>query len=186
MAKKRKKVAKKAKTKVTKKAATPAPVTEPELLRPISSLRDQIEDVFDRYFSQWPDLWPHRGRLWDFDTDFGSKLFERAPSVDLSETDKGYQVSAELPGMDEKDIEISITGDMLTIKGEKREEREEDKKDYHLKERRYGKFHRSLRLPQDVNANNISAAFDKGVLSVQLPRRGSAKKKGRKISISKG
>ncbi len=187
MAKKRKKVAKKAKSKATKKAATtPAPVAEPELLSPITGLRNQIEDVFDRYFHQWPDLWSRRGRLWDFDQDFGSKFFERAPTVDMSETDKGYEISAELPGMDEDDVEVTVAGDMLTIKGEKREEHEEKKKDYHLKERRFGKFQRSLHMPKDTDANKVQASFKKGVLNVELPRKGGAKKKGRKISITKG
>jgi len=186
MAQKRKKVAKKAKTKVTKKVATPAPVAEPELLAPITSLRDQIEDVFDRYFHQWPDLWSRRGHLFDFDQDFGAKFFERAPTVDMSETSKGYKISAELPGMDEDDVEVTVSGDMLTIKGEKREEHEEKKKDYHLKERRFGTFQRSLRVPKDADANKVQASFKKGVLNVELPRKGGAKKKGRKISIKKG
>ena len=186
MAKKRKKVAKKTTSKASAKTSAPAPITEPEVVQPLHSLREQIEDVFDRYFHQWPDLWSRRGRWGDFDHDFGLRGFDSAPTLDMSETDKGYEISAEMPGMGEEDIDVTVADNVLTIEGEKRQEREEKKKDYHLKERRYGKVHRALRLPQDVDANKINAKFDKGVLSVELPRKGGNKKKGRKISIKKG
>ena len=182
-----KKTAKKAakKVKTTKgKATTPVPVAESELLRPLMGLRDQIEDMFDRYFQGWPDRWPRIGQLWDVEPGFGLKGFMRTPTVDMSETDKGYEITAELPGMDEKDLEVNVTDDVLTIEGNKREEREEKKKDYYVQERRYGEFRRSLRLPQDADAEKISASFEKGVLSVDIPRAG-AKKRGRKISVSK-
>ena len=177
-----KKAAKKIKTTKGKAATTPVPVAESELLRPLMGLRNQIEDLFDRYFQDWSDRWPRIGELWDVEPGFGLKGFMRAPTVDMSETDKGYEVTAELPGMDEKDLEVNVTDDVLTIAGDKREEREEKKKDYYLQERRYGQFRRSLRLPQDADADKISARFDKGVLSVEIPRTG-AKKRGRKVSV---
>ncbi|MDJ0955883.1 MAG: Hsp20/alpha crystallin family protein [Arenicellales bacterium] len=178
-----KKAAKKAKT--TKgKEASPVPVGESELLRPLMGLRDQIDDMFDRYFQGWPDRWPRIGQLWDVEPGFGLKGFMRTPTVDMSETDKGYEITAELPGMDEKDLEVNVTDDVLTIEGNKREEREEKKKDYYVQERRYGEFRRSLRLPQDADADKINARFDKGVLSVEIPRTGE-KKRGRKISVGK-
>lgn len=182
-----KKSAKKAakKVKTTKgKSVTPAPVAEPELMHPLLGLRDQIEDMFDRYTHGWSDRWPRLGQLWDVEPGFGLKGFMRTPTVDMSETDKGYEITAELPGMDEKDLEVNLTDDVLTIEGNKREEREEKKKDYYLQERRYGEFRRSLRLPQDADADKINARFDKGVLSVKIPRTG-AKKRGRKISVDK-
>ena len=178
-----KKAAKKVKTKKGK-AATPVPVSESELLHPLMGLRNQIEDVFDRYFQGWSDRWPRIGQLWDIEPRFGLKGFMRTPTVDMSETDKGFKITAELPGMDEKDLEVNVTDDVLTIEGNKREEREEKKKDYYLQERHYGQFRRSLRLPQDADAEKISARFDKGVLSVDIPRTGT-KKRGRKISVEK-
>ena len=182
-----KKSAKKAakKVKTTKgKVATPAPITESELLRPLMGLRNQIEDMFDRYFQGWSDLSPQIGRMWDIEPGFGLKGFMRTPTIDMSETDKGYEITAELPGIDEKDLEVNVTDDVLTLEGDKREEREEKKKDYYVQERRYGQFRRSLRLPQDADTEKINARFDKGVLSVEIPRTGT-KKQGRKISVSK-
>ena len=186
-AKTRKKTAKKAgkKVKTTKKKSTaPATVAGSELMHPLLGLRDQIEDMFDRYLHSWSDRWPRMGQLWDIEPGFGLKGFMRTPTVDMSETDKGYEITAELPGMDEKDLEVNVTDDVLTIEGDKREEREEKKKDYYLQERRYGQCRRSLRLPQDAEADKISARFDTGMHSVEIPRTGS-KKRGRKISVDK-
>ena len=191
MAKTGKKTAKKTdketakKVKTTKgKPTTPATAAETELMHPLLGLRDQIEDMFDRYFHGWSDRWPRLGQMWDVEPGLGLKGFMRTPTVDMSETDKGYEITAELPGMDEKDLEVNLTDDVLTIEGNKREEREEKKKDYYLQERRYGEFRRSLRLPQDADADKISARFEKGVLNVEIPKTG-AKKRGRKISVDK-
>lgn len=189
MAKSRKKAAKKsakkAKTTAKREPTTPAPIAESELMQPLMGLRDQIEDMFDRYLHGWSDRWPRLGQLWDIEPGLGLKGFMRTPTVDMSETDKGYEITAELPGMDEKDLDVNVTEDVLTIEGEKREEREQKKKDYYLQERRYGQFRRSLRLPQDADATKINARFDKGVLSVEIPRAGAAKKRGRKINVGK-
>lgn len=191
MTKAKKKVTKKTtkkavkKTKAKSKAATPVPAFEPQIMRPLMSLRDQIDDMFDRYFQDWP-RWPRIGQVWDIEPGFRLKGFGRTPSVDLSETDKGYEVTAELPGLDEQDLDVNVTDDILTITGEKKEEREEKKKDYYVQERRYGKFSRSLRLPQDADADKIRARFDKGVLSLEIPKAGAPKKKRRKVSVSKG
>lgn len=182
MAKKRKKVARKVK-EASEQDNQSVAVTKMESEHPIVGLRQQMEDMFEHYFKQWPDLLSRPGLGWDFGQTIGPKMFDRPLTMDMSESDNGYEISAELPGLDEGDIDISVTGDLLTIKGEKQEEREEEKKEYHLKERRYGRFHRSLKLPQDVNASKIQASFNKGVLNLELPKLGSAKKKSRKIDI---
>ena len=117
-----------------------------------------------------------------FDLDFSGG--ELTPVVDVSETDKSYEISVELPGLDDKDVELTLRDDLLTISGEKKTEREEKKKGYHLSERSYGSFQRSFRLPDDVQAEKIKAEMQKGVMSISLPRSPSAKPKQRKIAIS--
>lgn len=187
MAKATKKTAKKSvkKAKTKSKPSMPAASFESEFMRPLMGLRDQIEDMVDRYTQGWSGRWPRFDELWDVEPRFDLKGFERTPVVDMSETDKGYEVTAELPGMDEKDLDVNVTDDMLTIAGEKREEHEEKDKDYFVQERRYGQFRRSLRLPRDANTDKISARFDKGVLNVDIPKTSGAKKKGRKVSVGK-
>jgi HSP20 family protein len=106
-----------------------------------------------------------------------------APAVDVVEKEKEYEISAELPGMDEKNIEIKLSNGTLTIKGEKKEEKEERDKDYYLSERRYGSFLRSFQVPEGVDAAKIEATFAKGVLTVKLPKSAEAQKGEKKIAI---
>lgn len=106
-----------------------------------------------------------------------------APAVDITETDKAYEISAELPGLDEKDIEVKLVGGGITIKGEKREEREESKKDYYLHERHFGSFERTFRVPEGVDVEKIQATFKKGVLALTLPKKDQAQKPEKKIDV---
>ena len=110
-----------------------------------------------------------------FQTDFfHDRSWNIAPAVDVSEKDKEFEIMAELPGLDEKDVEVKLANGNLTIKGEKKEEKEEREKDYYLSERRYGSFVRSFPLPEGVNADKIEASFAKGVLTVKLPKTAEA------------
>jgi HSP20 family protein len=106
-----------------------------------------------------------------------------APSVDVVEKEKAYEITAELPGMDEKNIEVKLVDGGLTIKGEKQEEKEEKKKDYYLHERQFGSFERCFRVPEGVDPDKIEAAFKKGVLTVMLPKKPEAQKPEKKIEI---
>jgi HSP20 family protein len=126
-------------------------------------------------------------RLWD-------SFFERGvrgadedgewlPYLDVAETKDEIVVKAEVPGMDAKDIDISLSDGLLTIKGEKKQEREEKKENYHLVERSYGAFTRSIRLPKEVQSDKISASYKNGVLKVTLPKSEEAKKKEIKIKV---
>ena len=99
------------------------------------------------------------------------------PSMDLSETDKEIEITAELPGLEEKDIQLNVTDNVLTIRGEKKNEREETKKDYHLVERSYGSFTRTVQLPDGVNPDSIKAVMSKGVLKVTVPKPAPAQTK---------
>jgi alcohol dehydrogenase len=95
---------------------------------------------------------------------FSAEAWPSAPAVDFAETEKGYEVTAELPGMDEKNIEVKFADGVLTIKGEKQEEKEEKKKDYYMNERSFGSFHRALELPNGIDQDKIEASFKNGVL----------------------
>lgn len=108
------------------------------------------------------------------------------PSTDVSETDDEVEVSIELPGMDEKDIEVNISDEMLTVRGEKKAEREEKKKDYYLSERTYGSFHRAIPLPPGINTDKAEATFKKGVLTIRLPKTEEAKSRMRRIEVKQG
>jgi HSP20 family protein len=93
-----------------------------------------------------------------------------APQMDVRETEKDIQIHAELPGVTEKDIEVSLNEDVLTLRAEKKQDRNEDRGGLHLSERSYGTFQRSIRLPFPVNADQVQAHFDNGVLKVTLPK----------------
>ena len=109
-----------------------------------------------------------------------------APSIDVSETESELKIDADLPGVDEKDVDVAITDNVLTIKGEKKAEKEEKKKDFHLVERSYGSFSRSLTLPFAVDPSKAKATFKNGVLSISLPKPPEIAEKSKKIAISAG
>lgn len=150
---------------------------------PLSTLRDDIDSAFDRMFRDWPRF----GKLAELDPfremDFWKRPSAPAPRVDVAEDENAYEIAAEIPGVEEKDISVTVDDGKLTLRGEKKTEREEKKKDYHMKERSYGAFERSFRLPDGVEADKISAAFENGVLSVTLPKSAKAKSKARKIDV---
>jgi HSP20 family protein len=113
----------------------------------------------------------------------GEDRTEWFPSLDVSETKNDFVVKAELPGMDLKDIDVSLTDGMLTITGEKRQEKEEKEGNYRLIGRSYGTFSRSVSLPRDVKNDKVSASYKDGILRVVLPKSEEAKKKEIKIKV---
>jgi HSP20 family protein len=115
----------------------------------------------------------------------GELTFGKTPAVDIVEKDKEYEITAELPGLDESNVEVKFADGFLTIKGEKHEEKEEKKKDYYLSERRFGSFQRSFQVPKSVDADKIVANFKNGVLTVTLPKSPEAATKEKKIAIKK-
>lgn len=138
---------------------------------PFSVLQQEIDRLFEgfsRGFAGFPTFQSIPSR-------------ELMPSMDLSENDKEIEITTELPGLEEKDIQLNVADNVLTIRGEKKNEREETKKDYHLVERSYGSFTRSVQLPDGVNADNIKAVMSKGVLKVTVPKPAPAQTK--KIDI---
>ena len=109
----------------------------------------------------------------------------KVPAVDIVEKDKAYEFSAELPGMDESNIDVKFADGTLTIKGEKNEEKEEKKKDYYLSERHFGSFQRTFQVPNGIDPDKIDATFKNGVLTVTLPKSAEAAKNEKKIAIKK-
>lgn len=106
-----------------------------------------------------------------------------APAVDIAETDKAYEIVAELPGIDEDDIEVKLANGGLTIKGTKQDEKEEKKKNYYLHEHHFGAFERYFAMPEGVDRDKIEASFKKGVLTVTLPKTAEARKAEKKIPV---
>lgn len=106
-----------------------------------------------------------------------------APAVDIVEKDNAYEMTADLPGFDEKNIEVKLQNGSLSIKGECKSEKEEKKKDYHLTEREFGSFERRFTLPEGVDPDKIEASLKKGVLTVTLPKKPEAQKPAKKIEV---
>lgn len=106
-----------------------------------------------------------------------------APSADITETKEAVIVKAELPGLEAKDIDVALSGDLLTIRGERKEEKEENDEQRHCCERYYGEFRRVLQLPVKVQEDKVEASFDKGVLKITLPKTEDAKAKKTKIEV---
>ncbi|WP_300543911.1 Hsp20/alpha crystallin family protein [Maricaulis sp.] len=129
---------------------------------PIAALRDDVDRMFQ---SLWRGS-PLTGLDWPRTATTGWA----APAVEFSETDKAYVVTAELPGLDKSDVDISLQGDMLILSGEKRSEHDDKRENVHLSERRYGRFQRAFTLPDDVDASKIEAEFRNGLLHISLPR----------------
>ena len=109
----------------------------------------------------------------------------RMPSLDVYEEKDAVVVKAELPGMKKEEVEVNLVGESLTIKGEKKAEREEKKQGFHLSERRFGSFQRSFNLPEDADPEGIEAVFKNGVLTVIVPKADDAKAGRRKVEIKK-
>ena len=153
---------------------------------PFARLRDEIDRLFDDFgVGAWRS--PLRRAVFDVEPFWRGEIsWGKIPSVDISETEKAYEVAAELPGMDEKNVEVKYADGTLTIKGEKNDEKEEKKEGYYLSERNYGSFQRSFRLPDGVDADKIEASFKKGVLTVMLPKTPEAQKKEKRIEIKQG
>jgi HSP20 family protein len=158
---------------------TAAPASTAQAWQPIESLKREVDRLFDS-FGQ--DFWRTPFRSLDLEPFWSNKL-TAAFAVDVTEGDKAYEITAELPGMDEKNIDVKVVNGGLTIKGEKKDEKEEKKKDYYVSERRYGSFERYFRLPDGVEADKIEASFKKGVLTVTLPKKAEAQKPAKKIEV---
>ncbi len=147
----------------------------PSVWQPFATLRGEIDRLFD-------DLMP--GFLeWSQTPASPAGKFGVNPKVDVRETEKDYTISAELPGLNEDDVEVVLSGGTLTIKGEKSEQKEHKSEEVQWTERSYGSFRRTFQVPSAVDSAKVSAEFKKGVLKVCLPKSSEAQKSARKIEI---
>jgi HSP20 family protein len=150
------------------------------------NLHDELDRMMSGFFGGAVGRLP--ARLFDYESLPRSAQNTSAltPRIDVSETEQAIELKAELPGMEEKDVDLLVQDHVLTIRGEKKFEKEEKQKSYHIVERQYGSFQRSFELPDIVDEAKIAAKFDKGVLHVTLPKSAKAKETTRKIAIGKG
>lgn len=178
----------------------------PAPANPLLGLNQQMGDTFneflanwtrffENYWSEWGDLskWNGAWRMADAGRASAWTPWHewrlpvnpagQVPSVDLSETDKAYEIAAELPGMDPKEIEIAVQGDTLVLKGEKKTAHGEKDRDFHITERSYGTFRRDFHLPDDADPDKIGTRFAYGVLSITLPKFAQSQAKHRKIDV---
>lgn len=142
---------------------------------PVYSLQREMNRLFDDFFTSPFGL-----------STFGEIENRFYPRVDLLETDKEITVTADIPGMDEKDIDVSIANGVLSISGEKSSEKTDKSGTYHRMERSYGSFRRDIALPDDVEVDKAEAVFSKGVLTITLPKPENAVSRSRKIAVKKG
>ena len=158
-------------TQVEVKRPAPAPTAPPDALR---SLRADMDKLFDRFAGGFG--MPSFGRLFELaPTSFATPAMTLAsPAMDLTEDATGYMLTAELPGMAGPEIEVTVSGDLLTVKGEKKQEADRKDADWHISERSYGMVQRSLHLPEGVDRAAIAATFANGVLTVKLPKTATA------------
>ncbi len=145
------------------------PMSREGAANPFFALQREVNRLFEDFFA----MSPQEREDWIMEY----------PQIDVRETDNDLKVSAELPGLTDKDIEVLISGDSLTIKGEKKEEKEDKKENYRRMERRYGSFRRVVQLPGEVKADNAQATFKNGVLEITIPKTEAAQKDKKKVEI---
>lgn len=139
----------------------------------LPSLKQVTSNLFDNFFNDVPDIY----------SDFGvNKNGYFAPTMDISTTDDAYCVELDLPGMTKDNIDIKIDNNLLTIKGNKSEEKETKKKDYYSRERSYGEFYRSVSLPSNIDESKIAAQFRDGVLEISIPKKETSTSRSVEIS----
>jgi HSP20 family protein len=149
--------------------------------QPFESFRRELDRLFDDFGrSFWQ---PSRPSFLAAPIFGRAMTWGTAPAVDVVESEKAYEITADMPGMAEKNIEVKIANGNLTIKGEKQEEKEENKKDYYLHERKFGSFERCFSIPEGVDTDKIEAVFKNGVLTVTLPKSLEAQKPAKNIEV---
>jgi HSP20 family protein len=148
----------------------PADFTD-QLIEPFNQLRTEVDRLFESFPFRLPSL------------RFGQ--FASTPALEMTETDKAYKITVELPGIDPEDVEVTFDDGLLRVTGEKKEEREENERGYRLSERSYGAFERAVALPSAANPEKIDAKFKNGLLTVTVDKDGEEMRKVRKISINK-
>ena len=144
-----------------------------------ATIYDQFNQLFDAFFeNNWMSPWS---------SDFGDRFNEFSPRVNVTEREKEFEVTAELPGLTENEIDITLDRDALTLKGEKKQESEDKGDSYYRMERSYGRFSRTIPLPGNViDKDNVEAEFKNGVLTIVLPKLEEALPVSRRIAVNAG
>lgn len=143
---------------------------------PIAALQREMNEVFEKFMNRFGK--PLAGFEWPWG--------QSEAKSDVVQTDNAVEISIELPGMEMKDIEVTVGDDVLTVKGEKRIERQEEKKGYYLSERSYGAIYRAIPLPPGVDGSKAEASFKNGVLTIRLPQTPEAQAKVKRIEVKAG
>jgi HSP20 family protein len=152
---------------------TPVPRRDEDHLDPFLNFRREVDRMFDDFFA---------GSFGRLPAAFGGSGFV-SPTIDVEDREKELVVTAELPGLDAKDFDVTLAGDVLTIKGEKKDSREEKRNGGHYVERRFGSFARSVRLPFEAGDQKVDASYDKGVLTIRVPKPPELTKPARRIDV---
>jgi HSP20 family protein len=155
------------------KSQTPAPRGD-DLHDPFLSFRRDVDRMFDDFFGGYGCR--------AVGSPFGSWVTP-TPSLDLTENEKEFVVTAEIPGLDDKDFEVNVSGDVLTLKGDKKAEHEHRNGDAYYMERRFGSFSRSVRLPFEVQDEKVDARYEKGVLTIRVPKPADMQRQVRRIEV---
>ena len=146
-----------------------------EIVDPFVAFRREVDRLFDGFF----DGFGRSGRT------TLAEYSGLSPIMDVTEHDKEMLITAELPGLDERDFELTVSGDVLTLKGEKKSENERRNGDSYYTERRYGSFSRSVRLPFEVKDDSVAASYEKGVLTVRIPKPAEMQRPVRRIEVKR-
>ena len=152
------------------------PEDRPRPLDLFSTMRSEMNRMLERFEHDWPRLPGFFGR---------GSAGSMVPELDVREDGKQLTIEADLPGLEEKDVTLTLRDGVLTIKGERKQEREEKAENYHMMERSFGTFQRSLRLPDTIDENSVEARFDKGVLKITAAKRPDVVRAERTIAIKK-
>lgn len=160
------------------KKPEPAATPVPRYRDPFADMRAEMDRVFDAFLG--------RNFLARPSLPYAASPALVAPDIDIRENDKEIVLEAELPGIDEKDVAVVVKNGVLSLKGEKKVERDEKKDAYHLSERSYGAFERTFQLPDGVDEDNIKASFEKGVLRIAMPKIPEKTPAEKKIAIQNG
>ena len=150
-----------------------SPAARDDFFDPFLNFRREVDHIFDSFLEGFGARSAAAGNGW----------LSLAPAVDVAKSEKELVITAEMPGVSEKDVEVTLTDDLLTIKGEKKAEREQKDGNYTYAERRYGSFSRSVWLPFQAGDVEIDAKYDKGVLTIRVPKPADAQKAARRIEV---
>ena len=146
---------------------------------PFLDLHQRMNDLFEDFFSDFEGFLRTPGSSL-----VGRRQSWAMPSVDMTESDDAVTVTADLPGLTEKDVEVTLDDNLLVIRGSRKEEREEKKQNYRVMERTFGEFHRAIPVPEGVDRDKVKATFKNGVLKLEMPKKPEAKGSARKIENS--